>query len=86
MVAISSSAPSDNPKPTDPPPHINGTIHMPSTIIIPVVSSATEAELSALFKNGKDAAWFRTTLSDMGHLQPKTHIQTDNACAAGIWQ
>jgi hypothetical protein len=49
-----------------------------------VVSSAAEAELGALFHNGKEAAWLRTTLTDMGHPQPPTPIQTDNACAAGI--
>jgi hypothetical protein len=49
-----------------------------------VLSSATEAELGALFFNGKEAAMLRTTLHDMGHPQPATPIQTDNACAAGI--
>lgn len=49
-----------------------------------VLSSATEAEMGALFYNAKDAAWLRTTLTDMGHPQPPTPIQTDNACAAGI--
>jgi hypothetical protein len=49
-----------------------------------VVSSATEAEMGALFYNAKDAAWLRTTLKDLGHPQPPTPIQTDNACAAGI--
>jgi hypothetical protein len=49
-----------------------------------MISSATEAELGALFHNGKEAAWLRTTLIDMGHPQPATPIQTDNLCAAGI--
>jgi hypothetical protein len=49
-----------------------------------VVSSAAEAELGALFYNGKEAAWLRTTLINMGHAQPPTPIQTDNSCAAGI--
>jgi hypothetical protein len=49
-------------------------------------SSATEAEMGALFYNAKDAAWLCTTLQhNLGHLQPPTiPIQTDNACAAGI--
>jgi len=49
-----------------------------------VLSSATEAEMGALFYNAKDAAWLHTTLQDLGHPQPPTPIQTDNACAAGI--
>jgi hypothetical protein len=49
-----------------------------------VLSSAAEAEMGALFYNAKEAAWLRTTLEDMGHPQPATPIQTDNACAAGI--
>jgi hypothetical protein len=48
------------------------------------MSSATEAELGALFYNAKDGVWLRTTLDEMGHPQPATPIQTDNACASGI--
>jgi hypothetical protein len=50
-----------------------------------VLSSATEAEMGALFYNAKVAAWLRTTLEEFGHPQPPTPIQTDkNTCAAGI--
>jgi hypothetical protein len=49
-----------------------------------VVSSAAEAELGAIFHNGKEAAWLHTTLNDIGHAQPPTPIQTDNSCATGI--
>jgi hypothetical protein len=51
-----------------------------------VLSSATKAELlGALFYNAKkDACMLRTTLSEMGHPQPATPIQTNNAVAAGI--
>jgi hypothetical protein len=49
-----------------------------------VLSSATEAELGALFYNAKDACMLHTTLSGMGHPQPATPIHTDNAVAAGI--
>jgi hypothetical protein len=66
------------------PPPINVNIHVPCSIMNVVVSSASEAELGALFHNGKEAAWLRTTLHDMGHPQPPTPIQTDNSCAAGI--
>jgi hypothetical protein len=49
-----------------------------------VLSSATEAELGALFYNAKDACMLRSTLTEMGHPQPATPIQTDDAVAAGI--
>ena len=72
------------PGPTDTPPPTNGAIHVHSSIVSAVLSSATEAELAALFYNGKEAAMLRNTLRDMGHPQTATPIQTDNACAAGI--
>jgi hypothetical protein len=72
------------PPPDSPPPPSNGAVHVHSSILVPVLSSATEAELAALFHNGKEAAMLRTTLEDMGHPQPATPIQTDNACASGI--
>ena len=49
-----------------------------------VMSSAAEAELGALFHNCKDAEMLRTILTAMGHPQPATPVQTDNACANGI--
>jgi hypothetical protein len=76
--------PTTAPLPNCPPPPLNGPIHVPSSIMRVVLSSATEAEMGALFYNAKDAAWLRTTLADLGHPQPPTPIQTDNACAAGI--
>jgi hypothetical protein len=66
-----------------PPPH-NGAIHTHCSIMKSVLSSATEAELGALFYNAKDGAMLRTTLESMGHPQQATPIQTDNACASGI--
>jgi hypothetical protein len=70
--------------PNSPPPPENGNILVPCVILKVVVSSAAEAELGALFHNGKEAAAIRTTLHDLGHPQPPTPIQTDNSCAAGI--
>jgi hypothetical protein len=70
--------------PTASPPPLNGPVHVPCTILKVVVSSAAEAEFGALFYNGKEATWLRTTLADMGHPQPPTPIHTDNSCAAGI--
>jgi hypothetical protein len=46
------------------------------------VSSAAEAELSALFHSGKEACSVRTTLEETGHPQPPTPIEADNNAAA----
>jgi hypothetical protein len=62
----------------------NGPIHAVCSVMKVVLASAAEAELGALFHNSKDAAWIRTILLTMGHPQPATPIQTDNACASGI--
>jgi hypothetical protein len=78
------TTPDKAPLPDDTPPPNNGAIHVHSSIMSAVLSSATEAELGALFFNGKEAAMLRNTLRDMGHPQSATPIQTDNACAAGI--
>jgi hypothetical protein len=72
------------PDPDATPPPSNGAVHVHSSVMSSVLSSATEAKLGTLFLNGKEAAMLRTTLEDMGHPQPATPIQTDNACAAGI--
>jgi hypothetical protein len=63
---------------------LNGAVYTPCTLLKVVVASATEAELGALFFNLKDAVPLRNTLAEMGHPQPPTPVQTDNACAAGI--
>jgi hypothetical protein len=73
--------PTGKPKPSS---RFNAPILVNSSIISSVLSSAGEAELAALFYNAKDGAMLRTTLADLGHPQPPTPIQTDNACAAGI--
>jgi hypothetical protein len=48
------------------------------------MSSAAEAELGALFINAKEAVNMRRMLSEMGHPQPRTPIQTDNSTAEGV--
>ncbi len=49
------------------------------------MSSTVEAELGALFINAKEAAVnMPRMLSEMGHLQPRTPIQTDNSTAEGV--
>jgi hypothetical protein len=70
-------------KPT-PTPKPNGAIHILCHVMREVLSSAAEAELGALFHNGKEASPLRTALADMGHPQPATVIITDNSTAAGI--
>jgi hypothetical protein len=62
----------------------NGAINVLCQVMHEVVSSAAEAELAALFHNAKEACSIRTTLEEMGHIQPPTPIQTDNSTAAGI--
>ena len=70
--------------PTDAPAKLNGPILVNSAIMGSVLASAGEAELGALFYNAKDGVMLRNTLKDLGHEQPATFIETDNACAAGI--
>jgi len=72
------------PEPHNTPPPLNGAIHVHSSIMRSVLSSATEAETGALFHKAKDAAPFRITLLELGHPQGPTPVQTDNACASGI--
>jgi hypothetical protein len=55
-----------------------------SNIVRVVASSAAEAEIAALFFNGQDGCMLRATLTELGHPQPVTTIQTDNQCANGI--
>jgi hypothetical protein len=67
-----------------PPAPTNGPVHVNSIIMQHFMSSAAEAEFGALFHNCKDAEMLRTILIAMGHPQPATPVQTDNACASGI--
>jgi hypothetical protein len=48
------------------------------------MSSAAEAELGALFINAKTAISMQQTLIKLGHLQPRTPIQADNATAHAL--
>ena len=62
----------------------NGPVHVLCLTMREIVSSAAEAELGALFYNGKEVAHMREALQNMGHPQPPTPIQTDNTTAIGI--
>ncbi len=74
---LSDRARSPNPTP-------NGPIFNLAKILRNVMSSAAEAEVGALFLNAKEATVLRTTLTEMGHQQPPTPLQTDNSTANGI--
>jgi hypothetical protein len=83
-----SSAPKDPnkaPHPDDPPPPLNGAVHIVSNIMCQVLASAAEAEMGGLFYNGQEAVvTIRTTLIDTGYPQPPIPLQPDNSTAAGI--
>ena len=49
-----------------------------------VVSSAAEAEMTALFITAKEMVPLRNTLTEMGWKQPPSPIQADNSTAVGI--
>jgi hypothetical protein len=49
-----------------------------------VLSSAAEAELGALFHNGKEACHLRIALEELGYPQPVTPMATNNNTASGI--
>ena len=62
----------------------NGPITVIAKVIKHVMSSASEAEVGALFMNAQEAIPFRQCLEDLGHPQGATNINTDNATAQGI--
>jgi hypothetical protein len=57
----------------------NGVILSNATITEKVISSAAETELGDLYLNATEAVYLLQLLIKMGHLQPSTPIQTDNA-------
>ena len=59
----------------------NGAVLNISQIIRAVMSSAAEAKLGALFINAKMVVSMQHTLEEMGHLQMRTPIQTNNLTA-----
>lgn len=65
-------------------PSNNGAILNIAHIIKNVMSSATEAELAALYIMAKEAIYVRIILEELGHKQPPTPMQTDNSCAEGV--
>ena len=63
---------------------LNGNIHVVSTVIKLMASSAAESELAALFLNAQQARIIRLILHEMGHQQPPTPIHIDNSTCVGI--
>jgi hypothetical protein len=59
-------------------PPKQGVILANATIIKAAMSSAAEAELGELFLNAKEAVYLRQILTEMGHQQPRTPVQTNN--------
>jgi hypothetical protein len=62
-------------------PGNNGAVLNIAHIIKHVMSSATEAELAALYIMAREAVYIRIILEEMGHKQPPTPLQTDNSMA-----
>ncbi len=71
------------PSDTTVPPN-NGAILNIEHIIKNVMSSAKEAELAGLYIIAHEAVYIRIILEELGHIQPPTPLQTDNAMADGI--
>ena len=68
---------------SDIPPN-NGAVLNIAHIIKHVMASATEAELAALYIMAREAVYMRIILEEMGHKQPPTLMQTDNAMTEGV--
>ena len=62
----------------------NGTILNIAYIIKHVMASATEAKLAALYIIACKAVYIRIILHELGHKQPATPLQTDNAMVDAI--
>ena len=65
-------------------PGNNGAVLNIAHIIKHVMTSATEAELAALYIMAREAVYIRIILEEMGHKQPPTPLQTDNAMADAV--
>ncbi len=66
-------------------PHNNGAVLNIAQLFKAVMSLAAEAELGALYINAREAVPMRQLLTEMGHIQPCTPIQTNNSMACGVF-
>ncbi len=67
-----------------PVPPNNGANLNIAHIIKNVMFSATEAELAGLYIMARKAVYIRIILEKLGHIQPPTPLQTDNAMADSV--
>ena len=65
-------------------PHNNGAVLNIAHIIKHVMTSATEAELSALYIMAREDVYIRIVLKEMEQKQPLTLLQTDNSMADAV--
>jgi len=65
-------------------PANNGILFNIAHIMKHVMTSATEAELAALYIMAQEAIYIRIVLTEMGHKKPSTPLQTDNATAEAV--
>ena len=65
-------------------PTNNGTVLNIAHIMKHVMSSATEAELAALYIVAREAVYIQIILEELGHKQPPTPLQTDNSMAEAV--
>jgi hypothetical protein len=64
---------------------LNSAILTSMSIMKPILSSASEAEIGMLSEYCKNAIILQTTLHKMGWKQPAMLMQTDNSTACRIW-
>ena len=65
-------------------PQNNGAVLNIAHIIKHVISSATEADLTALYIMAQEAVYIRITLEEMGYKKPPTPLQIDNSMAEAV--
>ena len=65
-------------------PANNGAMLNIAHIIKHVMTSVTEAKLAALYIMAREAVYIRIVLTEMGHKQSSTPLQTDNATAEAV--
>ena len=65
-------------------PPNNGAVLNIAQMMKTVMSSAAEVEIWAMYVNAREAVPARKILNEMGHLQPRTPIQTDNSAAHSV--
>jgi hypothetical protein len=63
---------------------INRSILNVADVIKNIVASTAESEVGACFHNAQSGAPLRVTLTELGHTQPPTPLQTDNSTAYRI--